>query len=105
MPVCVKGNNKNEAALKPSLSFCQLDKDNVILLTLKRAEDGEGIILRLLEIQGISATVTIFLPYINIIRAYQTNAVEENEKVVHSRKHTLKVDLKPFSLVTIRVIC
>jgi len=45
--VCMNG--KKEGTLKKSMSFCQIDQPNVFLLILKQAEDGNGLIVRLME--------------------------------------------------------
>ena len=50
IPVPVDGKSKGD--LPETLSFCQLDKPNVFLLALKKAEIGEGIIIRLNETEG-----------------------------------------------------
>jgi alpha-mannosidase len=56
IPVEVHG--KKQGSLERKMSFCQVDKPNVFLLTLKRAEDGDGIIVRLIETEGKDAEQT-----------------------------------------------
>ncbi len=38
-----------KSRLGKTTSFCQVDVPNVFLLTFKRAEDGKGLIIRLIE--------------------------------------------------------
>ena len=47
--VAVPVSPKSRGNLPESLAFCQIDKPNVILLTMKKAEDKDGIIIRLNE--------------------------------------------------------
>ena len=101
IPVCVNG--KKEGTLEKSMSFCQVDKPNILLLTLKKAEDGDGLILRLIETEGKDTVVTLRLPFISITRAYQTNLVEENERLLSAKEHTVAVPIKAFGITTIRV--
>jgi len=101
VPVCMNG--KKEGILKKSMSFCQVDKPNILLLTLKKAEDGNGIIIRLIETEGKDTVVTLRLPFISITRAYQTNLVEENERLLSAKEHTVAVPIKAFGITTIRV--
>ena len=101
IPAFMKGKRKGQLPL--STSFCNLDKSNVILLTLKIAEDRDGIILRLMEMEGINAMVTITLPFINIKEAYLTNLVEENEKLLTCQRNTVIAPIKAFGISTIRV--
>ena len=71
--------------------------------SLKKAEDGNGIIIRLLETEGKDSLDKINLPFLKIKRIFQTNLVEENEKTIPSRVHGVEVPIKSFGLVTIRV--
>ncbi len=101
IPVCMNG--KKEGTLKKSMSFCQVDDSNVLLLTLKKAEDGNGLIVRLIETQGEDTTVTLTLPFLTIERACQTNLVEEDEKLLLSKKHAVVAPVNAFGIITIRV--
>jgi len=101
IPVSVDG--KKKGTLSKSMSFCHVDKPNVLLLTLKQAEDGDGIIVRLVETEGIKVTVTVTLPFITVEKAYQTNLVEENERILSAQKHAVTVPLNPFGITTIRI--
>ena len=90
--------------LPESMSFCQVDKSNVMLLTLKKAEDGEGIIIRLNETEGIDTEVNVTLPRITIGKVYETNLVEENEKSVDVQGQTIRINIKAFGIKTIRIL-
>lgn len=101
IPVCIKGRRKGH--LKKSMSFCQLDKPNVLLLTLKQAEDKNGLIIRLMETEGKNTPVRITLPFLKIKTGYLTNLVEENQKRLSVQKHIVKVPVKSFGITTIRI--
>ena len=102
IPVCMNGRKKG--VLKESMSFCQVDKSNVLLSTLKKAEDGNGIIIRLIETEGKDTVATVKLPFILIVQAYQTNLVEENERLLSAREHEVVVPIRAFGITTIRVL-
>ena len=102
IPVCMKG--KKEGIFPTgSHSFCQLDQPNVLVLTLKQAEDKDGLIVRLVEMEGKNSKVTVKLPFILIKRAYQTNLVEENERLLSAQKHEVRVPVKAFGIATVRI--
>jgi len=101
VPVCMNG--KKQGTLSPSCSFCQIDKPNVLLLTLKQAENGNGLIVRLMETGGKDTTVAVRVPFISISEAYETNLVEENERLLLVQKHEVTVPIKAFGIATIRV--
>jgi alpha-mannosidase len=102
--VAVLAEGKPKGSLPESLSFCQIDKPNVILLTLKKAEDGEGIIIRLNETEGIDTEVNVTLPDITIGKVYETNLVEENEKLLDVQLQTIKINIKAFGVKTLHIL-
>jgi alpha-mannosidase len=102
IPVVVNGKSKGK--LPESLSLCQVDKPNVILLTLKKAEDGEGIIIRLNETEGRDTEVNLTLPKMNIAKVYETNLVEENEQLLATQGQTIKINLNAFGIKTLRIL-
>ena len=101
IPVFIKG--RKEGRLPKSKSFCSLDRTNVMLLTLKMAEDKEGIIIRLIETEGTDAAVTVTLPFVNIKKAYLTNLMEENKKLLSTQRNKVTVPIKAFGISTIRI--
>jgi len=102
VPVLIDG--KQEGTMPKSMSFCQVGRPNVLLLTLKNAEDEDGIIVRLIETEGKDTNVTVTLPFLTIEKAYQTNLAEENERILSAREHAVTVPIKAFGITTIRVV-
>ena len=93
---------KEDGLLPPSTSFCEVDAPNVMALTLKKAEDGKGHILRLIETEGKETTTTVNLPHLALRHAFETNLVEENRRMLPCDLHSIKVTVKPFAIVTLR---
>ena len=84
-------------------SFCRLDLSNVMLLTLKQAEDGHGVVVRLIETDGKQGTVTLTMPTVAIEKAWQTNLVEEDQAGLESTDHSVTVPVRPFGISTVRL--
>jgi alpha-mannosidase len=101
IPVVVDGPRRG--ALDKKACFCRVDKPNVLVLTLKRAEDKDGIIVRLIETAGRDVTATLTVPPVNIEKAFLTNLVEENGAEATWTTHEVKVPLKAFGIATIRL--
>ncbi len=93
-----------DGLLPTKQSFCAIDKHNVILLTIKQAEDDNGLIVRLFETEGKSVDVKLTLPFLNIAKAILTSVVEEDKYLLSSDLHSFKVAIEPWSLATIRLI-
>jgi alpha-mannosidase len=96
--------DKKEGPLAPdTMSFCSVDKPNVLLTTLKKSEDGSGIIIRLIETQGTKTIASVTLPRITVVKAVLTNLVERDEGQAVFTKHEVQVELEAFGISTIRV--
>jgi len=92
-----------DGPLPASGSFCQLDQPNVVLRTVKAAEDGDGIIVRLAETAGRACTVAVNLPNFRILRAHRTNLVEEDEAEIPHEEHTVRLNMAAHSIATVRL--
>jgi alpha-mannosidase len=93
-----------EAALPLEASFLQVDAPNVTLMAFKRAEDGDGYVLRLMETQGRETEVTVGLPHIDLCHAFETNLVEENQRLLTCSAHEVRTRVKAFGMTTIRLM-
>jgi hypothetical protein len=102
VPVGVVG--PQQGTLSRSSSFCQVDQSNVLVLTIKGAEDGEGLVIRLAETEGQDGTVEVTLPYWEIDRAYAANLVEENQGILEHDGHTVRVPIRAHSIATFRCL-
>jgi len=84
-------------------AILQIDSPNVALSTWKRAEDGQGTILRLVEISGKEQTVHITSPYLKIGEAWNCSVLEEKGSPVYVSKSAINLTLHPFEIKTIRL--
>jgi len=100
--VVVEGKSA-KGGLEKTMSFCRVDVPNVFLLTFKRAEDGNGLIIRLIETEGQEVTAKVALPHLAIKKAWRTNLVEENEGELSCSEHSVTVPIKAFGISTIRI--
>ncbi|GAG20667.1 unnamed protein product, partial [marine sediment metagenome] len=99
--VCVDG--ERDGKLPSRMSFCQVDKANVFVLTLKQAEGGNGIIIRLIETEGDAVTAAVTLPHLTIKKAYLTNLVEENKEELPFTEHKITAHIEAFGITTVRL--
>ncbi|GCE09090.1 alpha-mannosidase [Dictyobacter aurantiacus] len=84
-------------------SFAQLAAENVIIETMKKAEDGDDIIIRLYEASGSTTrtTLTINAP---IKTASSTNLLEVVETTLPVQDNTtIELNFNPFEIVTLRI--
>ena len=87
-------------------SFLKAEPDNIIISALKKAEDGKSIIIRLYEASGkkTEATITLFK---KIKDVKSVNFLEEEKKEFDKKvildENNIKVDVKPFEIITLKI--
>ncbi len=84
------------------MSFMSIDKENVIIDTIKMAEDGSGdIIARLYEAKkaSVKATVSIAIP---TYKAYLTDMLENAKEELPVKENGIELDFHAFEVKTIR---
>jgi alpha-mannosidase len=85
-------------------SFLHVNQPNVVLLTWKEAENGQGTILRFLEIEGKAARVGVDSPLLNVQAAWQCSAMEANQQQLSlDGPHGFSFEIQPHQIVTVRV--
>jgi len=92
MPVVINPNMYKNASLPAELSFFSTDADNLIISTVKRAEDTEGFVLRVYDLFGkdSDAKLKFFKP---VSQGWQTDLLEypKNEIKTNSNEVGIKV--------------
>ncbi len=83
-------------------SFAHLDRENVVIEAVKKAEDGDDIILRLYEATGAATHATLTLN-VNPGAIWKTNLLEKPEEQLSFAQNAVELALKPFEIVTLRV--
>jgi alpha-mannosidase len=77
---------------------------NLLLETWKAAEDGNGTILRFLDLGGVERTVTVQVPMLELKQATLTDAVERDQApLTLDGQHGFKFTIRRNQIVTIRL--
>ena len=85
-------------------SFFSVDKANVIIQAVKRAEDGNGIVLRLREIAGRAADVRVTSPFLGLgLNASTAGLMEDEGDPLEVKESAFVVGLQPFEIKTILI--
>ena len=91
---------KNEELLKCLITS---DSSNIVIETIKKAEDNCGIIVRCYESLRNRNLVT-FTSGFKIKEVWRTNLLEENETRVEHYVNQFRLTVKPFEIITLRLI-
>ena len=90
-------------SLAESGSFLQVDRRNAMCFTLKRAEDGDGLIARLIELTGEGGAVRVSLPSLSLSEAFRTDIVERDLERLPVSEGQALLTLPPFGIETVRL--
>ncbi|MHB8595248.1 MAG: alpha-mannosidase [Ktedonobacteraceae bacterium] len=85
-----------------TISFIRTDCEHIVVETVKPAEDGDGLIVRLYEAHNQRGQGTLFFAK-NIVSARECNLLEEPIDDASYQENTLTFSVRPFEIKTFRV--
>lgn len=96
------------AAARPSSnilerSFVAVDSPHVIIETVKAAEDGRGIIVRLYESDRTRGPVELQCGF-QVAAAWESNLLEEDSAALPVDGYKVRLTVRPFQIVTVRLL-
>ena len=100
-PVVVN-TQKKQGGLPESKSFVQVDKNNVIVSTLKKTDNENSYIIRLYEVTGEDTDVSVTFPF-TIKRLWKTDMIEENGKEIQADKNSFSTRIGHNAIETFRL--
>jgi len=98
-----KGNTHRVSRFTHHPSFVSVDSPNVVIETIKQAEDGRGVIVRLYESQRRRGVFTLTTAF-PLTEAWRANLLEENQERLEIEDHQLRFSIKPYQIVTLRLL-
>lgn len=93
-----KGELKNTGK-----SFISTDKDNIIIETVKPAENGDGIIVRLYDCENSLTKAILTFAEGMLESVEECNLMEEKEADIEACGNSFTVSVKPYEIKTYRV--
>jgi len=95
-PSAIKGSRPEE------FSFLRVTPENVVVSSVKIAEDSEGLIVRMYDATGDGADVELTIKF-KIQKAYESDLFERIVKPADVRQNKIRAHLSPFEIKTIRI--
>ncbi|MBQ2841794.1 MAG: alpha-mannosidase [Clostridia bacterium] len=102
-PVAVYNAEKTEGTINGETKFISALEDNAAIDAVKKAQDGRGYIIRVVEEEQKRGTRTIKLGF-DIEKVYECNMIEEDKAEIPCENNSFEFILKPFEVKTFRVI-
>ncbi len=93
---------KQAGKLPAEFSLVQTDQENVIIETVKQAEDSDAVILRLYEAYGRRGAVTLRFGFA-AREAYICDLMENQLEKLDVQNHSVTIQVKNFEIVTLQV--
>ena len=84
-------------------SLVSVDAPYVVIETIKRAEDGNGIIVRLYENERSRGRITVNVGFA-LAGAFHTNLLEEDSAAVEVQGNQVQLNIGPYEIVSLRLI-
>ena len=107
VPLSVVGTELRGGGLQPTVSYAEVLTDNVILASLKRAEDSEALIVRLYEVEGTATEARVRLSGLveGEAEAQEVDLLERPLQTSTARMEgeTLVVTVPAYGIATVRV--
>lgn len=91
------------AAARAVESLLAVDAPHVVIETVKRAENGQGLIVRLYESQRRRGPVTLTAGF-PLAQVWRTNLLEQNQEALDVAGREVTLDIKPYEIVTLRLV-
>ena len=88
--------------LPEEYSFVNSDCDNVIVEAVKKAEDSNGIIVRIYECYNRRSDVCLTFAK-DILEAYECDMLENDIEAVVSEENCVYLKMKPFEIKTLKI--
>ncbi len=86
-------------------SFLHVSDPQILLQAWKTAEDGDGSILRFLDLGGDQRTVTVQIPLIHLQKVTQTDSIERNQRPLPVEgAHEFTFTIHRNEIVTVRIV-
>ncbi len=91
-----------QGVVRGMMSLVAVDRPHVVIETVKRAEDGRGLILRLYESQRRRGPVTITAGF-PLAAAWRCDLLERDREPLPCEDHRVTLFINPYQILTLRL--
>ena len=100
VPMYAVQTKKHRGSLPEEYSLVKCSAENVIVDTVKKAEDTDGIVFRMYETYNRRTKARLDFGF-NVKRCFVTDLCENKQKEIKLINGGLEIEIKPFEIVTI----
>ena len=99
-PMTAKSINNPNGTLEQSFSLVNCDRDNVLIDTVKKAEDSDNIVIRLYESQNKRGKAKLSFG-VNIKKLYLCDLLENIESEINITDNSAEIEVGNFEIITL----
>ena len=99
-PMIAREINNSDGALAQSFSLVNTDSENIIIDTVKKAENNDNVIFRLYESQNKKGRAKLKFG-VDIKKLYLCDLLENIEKEIEVKDNTAEIDVNNFEIITL----
>ena len=100
MPRIAVPTERHSGALPPRASFFRVDEENGAITAVKAAENGEGLVRRLVECEGTATKATLRSHWF-LRNGFETDLLERGGKELPSDGEVVRLSLRPHEIKTV----
>ena len=104
VPLVADLEAQHQGELGTEVSFAATEPENIELAWLKRAEDSEAWVLRLVEWHGLPAEARVSLAC-EVGGAWRANLLEDRVEALGVDGRSVWVSMRPYEIATVMVDC
>ncbi|HIQ05845.1 MAG TPA: alpha-mannosidase [Anaerolineae bacterium] len=105
--VVIKPEPSDDGAMSRSqlatAALLSVDRPNIVIETVKQAEDGNGVVVRFYESQRRRGHVTLTTGF-DLAKVWHTNLLEENQTALKANGKQVTLFVRPYEIVTLRLV-
>ena len=103
VPLYTKIEEGHKGQLPRALSIAKVDKDNVIIEVIKKAEESDALIIRMYECHNKRSNVTLEL-FKDIEKAMECNLMERDLEAANFEGNKVSFQMKPYEIKTLKIL-
>jgi alpha-mannosidase len=103
MPLRVLAAAAGGGPLPPVMSWLRPTEPNIVVETVKQAEDGDGLVVRLYEDAGASTPADLQCG-VPLVRAEETDLIEDSSTPIEFADNRIRLVFRPYEIRTVRLV-
>ncbi len=102
-PLYAREIGKQAGDLPPAFSFAGVDRDNVVIEVVKKAESDSDAIVRVYEAHGRRTKASLLLPQSGSYKVYSCDLMEQIEAELAVADGKAAFEIRPYEILTFRI--